>query len=120
MGLAGMRMPYWSATDAELKSHFSASQRAQLAELDKLVRKFERLHEAGEDAEALPIAMQVAEIEKELFGESHPEYATGLNNLALLYARKGDYARAKLLFSQCTDIYRQAALERTIHDTPEA
>ena len=48
-------------------------------------------------------------------GEDHPEYATGLSNLAMMYAMTGDYARAEPLLRQVLEIRKKALGE----DHPE-
>ena len=58
----------------------------------------------GDNARAEPLYRQALEIRKEALGEGHPDYATSLNNLALLYLAMGDYARAEPLFRQALEI----------------
>ena len=48
---------------------------------------------------------------KKALGEGHPDYATSLNDLAVLYQEMGDYARAEPLFRQALEI-REKALGR--------
>ena len=39
-----------------------------------------------------------------MLGEKHPDYATSLNNLAMLHEAMGAYARAEPLLRQALDI----------------
>jgi CHAT domain-containing protein len=47
------------------------------------------------------------EIRRRALGENHPDYATSLNNLALLYEDIGDYTRAEPLLKQAMEIRRK-------------
>ena len=62
----------------------------------------------GDYARAEPLFRQALEIRKKALGESHPDYATSLNNLAVLYRAMGDYARAEPLFRQALEIQKKA------------
>ena len=44
----------------------------------------------GENAEAKPFLEQALAIREEVLGISHPDYATSLNNLAVLLEDRGD------------------------------
>ena len=44
----------------------------------------------GDFAQAEPLYKQALEIRKKALGEAHPDYATSLNNLALLYKNMDD------------------------------
>ena len=43
----------------------------------------------GDYAKAEPLFRQALEIRKRALGENHPDYASSLNNLAVLYQRHG-------------------------------
>ncbi len=43
----------------------------------------------GDHAAALPLCRQALEITRTALGESHPDYAASLNNLAALYRGDG-------------------------------
>ena len=51
----------------------------------------------GDYARAEPLFRQALEITKKAVGETTPDYAQSLNNLAALYQAMGDYARAEPL-----------------------
>ncbi len=57
--------------------------------------------------------MQSQEIKAEILGKHHPEYATGLNNLAELYSEKGKYKLAEELFLQAK--YIDSAATGIVH-----
>ena len=56
-------------------------------------KQFQLLEKQGKYAQAIPFAKRFIELARAEFGETHPYYALGLNNLAELYqaqARYGD------------------------------
>ena len=65
-------------------------------------------NDQGDYARAEPLYRQALEICKKVLGENHPDYATSLNNLAVLYHSQGDYARAEPLFRQALEIRKKA------------
>jgi hypothetical protein len=56
------------------------------------------LHQAGKYREAVPLAGQCAEAMKARHGTDHPEYATALNNLALLLKATNRLAEAEPVY----------------------
>ncbi|MFM7881683.1 MAG: tetratricopeptide repeat protein, partial [Microcystis panniformis] len=44
---------------------------------------------------------------KQLLGDNHPDVATSLNNLALLYSSQGRYTEAEPLYLQALDLRKQ-------------
>lgn len=48
-----------------------------------------QLYEQGRYREALEVARQVHELVRQHLGEAHPQFADGLNSLALLYKALG-------------------------------
>ena len=57
------------------------------SEADSLNRQVVELYQAGKYQLAIPIARQLLEIREKTLGPEHPETATSLNNLALLYEK---------------------------------
>jgi tetratricopeptide (TPR) repeat protein len=51
----------------------------------------------GGIAEAVPLAQRALAIREKALGPEHPDVATSLNNLAVLYQAQGRYADAELL-----------------------
>ena len=65
----------------------------------KQVRKLQ-LYNQGRFSEALPLAQRALGMREKALGPDHPEVATGLNNLALLYQAQGRYADAEPLYKR--------------------
>jgi tetratricopeptide (TPR) repeat protein len=105
----------WRATDArlalanlELKAKLTPEQRQRLRAAVADNQRVLALFGQGKYREAVPLAERLAEQRKLLLGEKHPDYATSLNNLALLYKEMGDYVKAEPLYNQARDIFKQA------------
>jgi len=62
----------------------------------------------GDYARAETLLRQAVESTKLLWGESHPDYATSLNNLGVVYQARADYARAEPLLRQASEIRKKA------------
>jgi tetratricopeptide (TPR) repeat protein len=62
----------------------------------------------GKYDEAVPMCKELCEWAKEDFGVNHVEYATSLNNLALLYDAQGRHDEAEPLHDQAKEIWRTA------------
>ena len=52
--------------------------------------------------------LEARDIEKKALGRQHPEYATSLNNLAVLYDSMGEYSKAEPLYLEARDIRKRA------------
>ena len=50
------------------------------------------------------------ELIKSHFGENHPVYACGLNNLALMYKSLEDYDEAALFYDKALQIYEDVLI----------
>jgi tetratricopeptide (TPR) repeat protein len=104
----------WQTTDARLAlqharrlQQLAPHQRQALAKADAQQQQVIQLHGQGQYARAIPLAAQVLEVRQQLLGEEHPDTATSLNNLALLYVDQGDYARAEPLYQQALAIRKK-------------
>ena len=62
----------------------------------------------GQYEKAEPLYKQALEIRKRVLGEDHPDYASSLNNLALLYRDMGQYEKARPLLQQALEIRKRA------------
>ncbi|WP_406699619.1 tetratricopeptide repeat protein [Singulisphaera sp. Ch08] len=62
--------------------------------------------------EAVVSARQRLELQKQAVGEHHPDYATGLNQLAMLMIMHGDPDRSEPLLRQALEIRKEALGER--------
>ncbi|WP_149988949.1 tetratricopeptide repeat protein, partial [Microcystis aeruginosa] len=54
--------------------------------------------------QALPLSQQALKIRGKSLGTDHPDYATSLNNLAVLYKSMGQYEQALPLHQQALEI----------------
>ncbi len=66
-------------------------------EWDILNQEANDLSRQGECARAVVVAKEAIDVAVENVGWQHPDVATGLNNLALLYKTLGNYAKAEPL-----------------------
>ena len=69
---------------------------AQQSDIEKakaLNQQVVNLFRQGRYSAAVPIAINVLAIREKVLGPEHPDVATGLNNLAMLYNSLGDYAK---------------------------
>ncbi|NJR51996.1 MAG: tetratricopeptide repeat protein, partial [Leptolyngbyaceae cyanobacterium CSU_1_3] len=85
---------------AQEERSFSAEQTTALKEAKRLEQQVEQLYEQGKLNEAIPLAEQALTIRKSILGESHPDVATSLTDLAVLYRNQGRYAEAESLYKQ--------------------
>ena len=70
----------------------------------------------GEYAKAEPLFQEALRIRQKVLGPEHPDTATSLNNLAVLYQDMGEYAKAEPLFQEALRI-RQKVLGPEHPDT---
>jgi tetratricopeptide (TPR) repeat protein len=61
----------------------------------------------GNYTAAEPLYKEALAIRKKVLGENHPDYATSLSNLSLLYQYQSRYAEALPLFTQAIDIKQE-------------
>ncbi|MGB3517545.1 MAG: tetratricopeptide repeat protein, partial [Elainellaceae cyanobacterium] len=80
----------------------------QLAEADRLNQQVIQLNQQGRYSEAIPLAQQALAIRETALGETHPNVATSLNNLAALYRAQGNYAAAEPLSQRSLSIWETA------------
>jgi len=76
--------------------------------LDRLNARVVELYRQGEVEQALPLAERAVVITRNLYGDEHPDTATSLASLAVLYRLKGDYAQAEPLHRRALAIYEKA------------
>ncbi|NEO55845.1 MAG: tetratricopeptide repeat protein [Okeania sp. SIO3B5] len=79
----------------------------ELAEVERLNQQEEQLYQQGRYAEAIPFAEKALAIRKNVLGDDHPNVATSMNNLALLYYLQGKYTEAEPLFQQSLAIWKE-------------
>jgi CHAT domain-containing protein/tetratricopeptide (TPR) repeat protein len=83
----------------------AAAQEARWKELNAQVNQ---LYQKGKYAEAIPLAQESVRVAEATFGPEHPNVATWLNNLALLYKLQGRYGDAEPLYRRALAIYEKA------------
>jgi tetratricopeptide (TPR) repeat protein len=83
---------HWRVTDARLaledlarRSKMTPAQRQQLTQAAELNRQIVEFYQQGKYRQAIQPAQHALAIHKEALGDKHPDYATTLNNLAVLY-----------------------------------
>ncbi len=64
----------------------------------------------GRTAEAEPLLKRSLAIDEKTLGPEHPEMATSLNELALLYQAQGRYAEAEPLHKRALAIVRRRSV----------
>jgi CHAT domain-containing protein/tetratricopeptide (TPR) repeat protein len=80
----------------------------QSRKADELNRRVIELYRAGRYAEAIPLVQQALAIYEKALGPDHPDVATAVNNLALLYDKQGRTAEAEPLYKRALPIYEKA------------
>ena len=81
---------------------------ARSTKADELNKRVIELYRAGRYTEAIPLAQQALAIRVKALGPDHPDVATALNNLALLYQEQGRYAEAEPLYKRALAIDEKA------------
>src|SRR5579862_1629698 len=81
---------------------------AQSRKADELYQKVIELFQAGQYAEAVPVAQQVLTIRERVRGPDHPDVATALISLAALYTEQSRYAEAEPLYKRALAIDEKA------------
>ncbi len=75
-------------------------------EFGRLSHQAEELHQQGHHEEAILLATNAKELAREHLGETHPVYASILNNLAEYYGAIGNHTMAETLHRQSLEIRR--------------
>jgi len=91
-----------------LMSVETSANSSELNGMDQATFMVSKLYQAGEYAKALPFAIKALNISKRILGENDSDYATNLNNLAMLYEKIGEYAKALPLQQQALQVNKQA------------
>ena len=73
-------------------------------EWDILNDEVKELYRTGKYGRAVVVAKKALEVAEENVGPYHPDVATSLNNLALLYDNQGHYAQAEPLYKRALKI----------------
>ncbi len=78
------------------------------SEWDILNQEVNELYRTGNYERAVVVARKALEVAEKIVGPNHPDVATSLNGLALLYHTQGQYAQAEPLFKRALAIYENA------------
>jgi CHAT domain-containing protein len=106
-GSSGMQL-HNIALHVEPQEPPTEEQRRRGAEAAQLDRAVTRFYTQGKYCEAVPMAEQCLRLREEILGENHPDYATSLNILGMLYQGMGEYAKAEPLLVQALQIRKKA------------
>ena len=82
--------------------------RAQGTEWKKLNDEVMSLYRQGDYERAVEAAKKALQVAEQAVGPDHPEVATSLNNLAMLYRVQGQYAQAEPLYRRSLAIREKA------------
>ena len=77
-------------------------------EWDILNQEVMELYQQGKYDRAVVVAQKALEVANENVGPDHPDVATSLGNLAVLYRTQGDYAKAEPLYKRSLAISEKA------------
>ena len=77
-------------------------------EWDILNQESMELYRTGQYDRAVVVAKKALEVAEKNVGPNHPDVATSLNNLALLYHTQGQYASAEPLYKRALTINEKA------------
>ena len=77
-------------------------------EWETLNQEVVELYRAGQYDRAVKVAQAALKVAEKNVGPDHPDVATSLSNLALLYHTQGDYAKAESLYKRSLAILEKA------------
>ncbi len=86
----------------------SVFQSSELEEVIRLGQQAIKLYDEGRYNEAIPFGERAVELCEKKLGAEHPAVASMLNNLALFYGAKGEFARVESLYQRALAIYEKA------------
>ena len=109
IGVGGLVEPAWGAEGLRVAQATAQGEAGLDAEkVKQLDAEVERLYETGNYAEATAIAERSLAWKEVKLGPEHPDTATSLNNLAVLYDNQGLYAKAEPLYQRALAIREKA------------
>jgi len=97
-------------SNAEWLQSFAEGLAEMMEEWEQLNDQSVELYNSGQYYEAIQTAEQAVTLARKLWGETHANVATSLNNLAELYRYQGRYSEAESLFQQGIEIIKIALL----------
>src|SRR5580700_5367170 len=75
---------------------------------DELTQQFLQLYRSGRYQQAVALGAQASELARNLWGDSDPQYAATLNNLAEAHIALGSFVTAEPLHMKALEISRRA------------
>jgi CHAT domain-containing protein/Flp pilus assembly protein TadD len=81
----------------------------QTYEASTLTTQAYKLYQQGRYSEAILLAQRALNIREKSLGPIHPDVATALNNLALVYEKQGQHADAEPLYKRSLAIYEKTS-----------
>ena len=75
---------------------------------DALNKEVLELYRTGKYDRAVVVAKKALEVAEKSLGPNHPDVATSLTNLAMLYTAQGQYAQAEPLYKRALAIVEKA------------
>ncbi len=111
MKMAVAKMAEDGENNAEWLQSFAEQLAEMMEEWKQLKDQVVELYNAGKYAEAIPVAEQATTLARQLWGETHKNVATSLNNLAGLYKSQGKCDAAELLYLKAIEIDKIALPE---------
>jgi CHAT domain-containing protein len=88
--------------------HAATGDERALDEARKLFKKAQDLHRAGKYDEAISMIEGTLKIREKILGPDHRDVGTALNNLAVVYRDKSDYAKAEPLYRRALAVREKA------------
>ena len=88
------------ASGETFSAHNKAESRNVQAEIDSMIQVANKYNLAGDYSKAAAIWVKIVVLAEKTFGPRHPDTATSLNNLALIYFNQGLYVKAEPLFQR--------------------
>ncbi|KAK8819564.1 Kinesin light chain [Blastocystis sp. ATCC 50177/Nand II] len=103
--------PYTDFEDLEIDNYIATDEKThkQFMDIESQISEkqaqINELYEKQDYEKGLVVAQEALALIKSHFGENHPVYACGLNNLALMYKSLEDYDEAALFYDKALQIY---------------
>lgn len=97
----------WHLEEPRADAHPPATSEGSLQDASQLGKEVEKLYSAGRVTEALPLAERQLRIRQALLDHRHPDVASSLSNLGLVYIELGRYEKAEVLLKQALQIFSE-------------
>src|SRR5262249_51341940 len=105
-------------TEKQPPGQQTAQEQRLAQQVEELNKEGSRLYEQGKYAEAAAVWRRILDISRRLYPEArypqgHPNLASSINDLALLYRSSGEYGRAEPLFQEALAMNRALFPKKT-------